>query len=202
ILGILKAGGAYVPIDPEYPEERIHYMLEDSKAHLLLTQSHLRDRISFAGKILSLDEEDSYDETGSNLKSIVEPHHLAYVIYTSGTTGKPKGVMVEHRGLCNLKTYFKENLHMNEHDRVVQFASISFDAAVWEIFSTLFMGGSLYVPNKEVVMDHLAFASYINQNKITTVTLPPSYAMYIEPEQVPCLKRLITAGSASTVALV
>ncbi|ASZ61283.1 hypothetical protein CLD04_08935 [Bacillus subtilis] len=108
ILGILKAGGAYVPIDPEYPEERIHYMLEDSKAHLLLTQSHLRDRISFAGKILSLDEEDSYDETGSNLKSIVEPHHLAYVIYTSGTTGKPKGVMVEHRGLCNLKTYFKE----------------------------------------------------------------------------------------------
>ncbi|WP_181217658.1 AMP-binding protein, partial [Bacillus subtilis] len=93
-----KAGGAYVPIDPEYPEERIHYMLEDSKAHLLLTQSHLRDRISFAGKILSLDEEDNYDEAESNLKSIVEPHHLAYVIYTSGTTGKPKGVMVEHRG--------------------------------------------------------------------------------------------------------
>ncbi|MGG0098192.1 AMP-binding protein, partial [Bacillus subtilis] len=149
----------------------------------------------------SLDEEDSYDEAESNLKSIVEPHHLAYVIYTSGTTGKPKGVMVEHRGLCNLTTYFKENLHMNEHDRVVQFASISFDAAVWEVFTSLLLGAKLYIPKKLEIIDHHLFVKFMNDKKITTALLPPTYIRYLTPENFSSLKRLITGGSAITVDL-
>ncbi|PGA51149.1 hypothetical protein COL84_28975, partial [Bacillus pseudomycoides] len=73
-----------------------------------------------------------------------QPSDLAYVIYTSGTTGKPKGVMVEHQGLCNLKAYFKEQIKMSEKDRVLQFASLSFDAACWEILMSLLIGSSLY----------------------------------------------------------
>ncbi|WP_039275300.1 condensation domain-containing protein, partial [Paenibacillus polymyxa] len=111
IFGILKAGGAYVPIDPTYPEERIRYMLDDSGAKLLLTQSHLVDKAVIDGQVLVLDGTQTvYHEDGSNLEPWSGPNDLAYVIYTSGTTGQPKGVMLEHHGLCNLKTYFDQTL--------------------------------------------------------------------------------------------
>ncbi|WP_039275291.1 condensation domain-containing protein, partial [Paenibacillus polymyxa] len=111
IFGILKAGGAYVPIDPTYPEERIRYMLDDSGAKLLLTQSHLVDKAVIDGQVLVLDGAQTvYHEDGSNLEPGSGPNDLAYVIYTSGTTGQPKGVMLEHHGLCNLKTYFDQTL--------------------------------------------------------------------------------------------
>ncbi|WP_374015856.1 amino acid adenylation domain-containing protein [Paenibacillus thiaminolyticus] len=129
-------------------------------------------------------------------------NQLAYVIYTSGTTGKPKGVMVEHRGLANLKTVWNDSLQMNEQDRVVQFASLSFDASIWEILNALFCGASLYLPSKSVILDFQLFTRFMNDNKITTATLPPSYATYLEPKQMPFMKRLITAGSSSTIPLV
>ncbi|WP_374018202.1 condensation domain-containing protein [Paenibacillus thiaminolyticus] len=94
ILAILKAGGAYLPIDPEYPEERIRYILNDSGAQTLLLQEHLHDRISFKGKIIKLDDERAYNEDGSNLGLSIGANQLAYVIYTSGTTGKPKSDML------------------------------------------------------------------------------------------------------------
>ncbi|MGG1619646.1 condensation domain-containing protein, partial [Paenibacillus sp. NRS-1781] len=124
MFGIMKAGGAYIPIDPTYPEERIRYMLDDSGADLLLTQSHLVEKAAFGGQVLVLDgEEKVYHEDGSNLEPVSGPNDLAYVIYTSGTTGKPKGVMVEHRGPCNLKTYFDQTLHIGLSDHILMFAS-------------------------------------------------------------------------------
>ncbi|WP_141695404.1 condensation domain-containing protein, partial [Paenibacillus polymyxa] len=129
IFGILKAGGAYVPIDPTYPEERIRYMLDDSGAKLLLTQSHLVDKVAFDGHMLVLDGAQTvYHEDGSNLEPGSGPNDLAYVIYTSGTTGQPKGVMLEHHGLCNLKTYFDQTLRIRTSDHALLFASYSFDA--------------------------------------------------------------------------
>ncbi|MBA4534498.1 condensation domain-containing protein, partial [Brevibacillus halotolerans] len=101
IFGILKAGGAYMPIDPEFPEERIRYMLEDSNAKLLLTQNHLVERVTFAGKIVDINDAQTYHQDRSNLEAINGPNHLAYVIYTSGSTGKPKGVMIEHHSVIN-----------------------------------------------------------------------------------------------------
>ncbi|MGG3840811.1 amino acid adenylation domain-containing protein, partial [Paenibacillus thiaminolyticus] len=202
ILAIMKAGGAYVPIDPEYPEERIGYMLEDSGAKLLLTQSHLLKCESFGGKRLMLDDDRMYSEDGSNLDSGVKPEQLAYVLYTSGTTGKPKGVMVEHRGLCNLKLLFEETLQIGEHDNVIQFASLSFDASCWEIFKALFLGATLYIPAKETILDYRLFENYMSRHQITATILPPTYAAYLNPNNLPDLKKLITGGSASSTDFV
>ena len=202
ILGILKAGGAYVPIDAEYPADRICYMLDDSGANLLLTQSHLQGRIAFEGTILCLDESCSYDEDGSNLEPAAGSNDLAYVIYTSGTTGKPKGVMVEHRGLCNLKVMFEETLQITEKDRIVQFASLSFDAACWEIYKALLLGATLYIPTAATIRDYSLFEAFMDKHKITASIMPPNYVNYLNPEHMPSLTKLITGGSASSVELV
>ena len=117
ILAILKAGGAYVPIDPEYPEERIRYMLEDSGVEILLTQQHLWKQINFNGDLLCMDEPGIYKGRGSNLEPSSESHHLAYVIYTSGTTGKAKGVCIEHRAIVNTLEWRKKEYAFGETDR-------------------------------------------------------------------------------------
>ena len=103
LLGILKAGGAYVPLDPTYPQERLQFMLQDTNAPVLLTQSSLKAKFKdYPGTILALDKGQDWQkiqqEAKANLPSLTLPHHLAYVIYTSGSTGKPKGVMVKNSG--------------------------------------------------------------------------------------------------------
>ncbi|MBE0339769.1 non-ribosomal peptide synthetase, partial [Paenibacillus sp. 23TSA30-6] len=204
IFGILKAGGAYVPIDPTYPEERIRYMLDDSGAELLLTQNHLVEKVDFDdGKVLVLDGEQAvYHEDGSNLEPVSGPNDLAYVIYTSGTTGKPKGVMVEHHGLCNLKTYFDQTLHIGLSDHILMFASYSFDAACWEVSQALFCGATLYVPTSDTILNYGQFEQYMTEHQITAVLLPPTYAVYLEPERMPNLRILLTGGSTTSTELV
>nr|WP_269671021.1 non-ribosomal peptide synthetase [Paenibacillus sp. 481] len=204
IFGILKAGGAYVPIDPTYPEDRVRYILDDSGVQLLLTQSHLAATISFTGKLIDLDDASVYDADSSELspQGCAGPDDLAYVIYTSGTTGKPKGVMVEHRGLSNLSICFAQSLKMDVHHKVVQFASLSFDAACWEMYSALMCGATLYVPTVSTVMDYRLLEKYIAENQITAGVLPPSYAIYLEPDHIPSFTTLVTAGSAATSDLV
>ncbi|SFR11785.1 non-ribosomal peptide synthase/polyketide synthase [Paenibacillus sp. cl130] len=206
ILAILKAGGAYVPIDPSYPEERIRYIFDDSGADLLLTQSHLVEKVkeaAFGGKVLVLDEDPTiYHMEGSNLEAVSGANDLAYVIYTSGTTGQPKGVMLEHHGLCNLKTYFDETLQISPLDRALLFASYAFDAACWEIFQALFCGATLYVPTSEIILNYNQFEQYMADHKITVAALPPTYAVYLNPERMPDLRILFTAGSASSMELV
>ncbi|MCM3268071.1 non-ribosomal peptide synthetase [Paenibacillus elgii] len=202
VLGVMKAGGAYVPIDPEYPEERIRYMLGDSGARLLLTQSHLQDRTAFGGELLLLDDERSYGGDGTSPGVAVGPHQLAYVIYTSGTSGKPKGVMVEHQGVCNNKLFFEQSLHITTKDRIVQFASFSFDASCWEMTMGLLTGAALYVPVASVIADYRLFEQYVRDHGITVATLPPTYAVYLNPEHMPELRTLVTAGSASSGELV
>ncbi|NEN81312.1 non-ribosomal peptide synthase/polyketide synthase [Paenibacillus elgii] len=202
VLAVMKAGGAYVPVDPEYPEKRIRYMLEDSGARLLLVQSHLQDRAAFDGEVLLLDDDRIYSDDGSNLGLAVDPQQLAYVIYTSGTTGNPKGVMVEHQGVCNFKFFCEHTLQIGKQDRIVQFASFSFDASCSEMIMSLFFGAALYVPDASVILDHHLFEQYVRDNGITVATLPPTYAVYLNPAHVPSLKTLITAGSASSAELV
>ncbi|MDT2247585.1 condensation domain-containing protein [Paenibacillus larvae] len=108
ILAVLKAGGAYVPIDPEYPEDRIRYMLEDSRAKIVLTRREIRQHLNYEGDIVLLDEPSSYHKDRSNLVPASGTGNLAYVIYTSGSTGKPKGVLIEHQGLTNYIWWAKE----------------------------------------------------------------------------------------------
>ncbi|MFK4435322.1 amino acid adenylation domain-containing protein [Paenibacillus sp. RC21] len=136
IYAILKAGGAYVPIDPEYPTDRIRFMLEDSGAKLVLTQSHLAEQasLSFDGKVLVLDSEEIYQEDGSNLAPLAGPHHVAYVIYTSGSTGKPKGVMVEHHSVLNRILWMHDRYGLSAEDTILQKTAFTFDVSVWELF--------------------------------------------------------------------
>ncbi|WP_413004018.1 amino acid adenylation domain-containing protein [Paenibacillus sp. 1P03SA] len=202
ILAVLKSGGAYVPIDPEYPEERIRYLLEDSGAKLLLTQRRLLDRVPFEGTVLPLDDESSYSADNTNPEPVSGPNHLAYVIYTSGTTGKPKGVMVEHHGLVSLKHMFQDTLGINGSDRVVQFASLSFDASCWEVYKALFFGAALYIPTADTILDYRLFERYMDENGITAAILPPTYAAYLNPDHMPGLQKLITGGSAVSAEFV
>ncbi|EPY04932.1 bacitracin synthetase 1, partial [Paenibacillus alvei TS-15] len=218
MLGILKAGGAYLPVDPGYPSERIRYMLEDSGASLLLIQPHLKDKvctadvqqspmtdkIMYSGKLVDLNLADGEAEELENvpLHTNVQPHHLAYVIYTSGSTGKPKGVMVEHAGLTNLKMYFQSVLGVSERDRIVQFASCSFDASVWEMGMALFTGAGLFIPSEETIRHTSLFMEFLNLHQITAATLPPTYLHHLDPDAVLSLRTLVTAGSVVSPELV
>ena len=197
LLGILKAGGAYVPLDPAYPAERLAYMLNDSQAQVLLTQRQLVDSLPNTGsKVICLDTD--WELIGSSCENnpltSVKASNLAYVIYTSGSTGKPKGVMIEHRSLVNFTQSVTDEYGLSVSDRVLQFASISFDAAVEEIYPCLTCGATLVLRTTEMLSSvstfvqkcwewkltvlMLATASYWNQltsELVTTnVTIPPS----------------------------
>ncbi|WP_026475839.1 non-ribosomal peptide synthetase [Alkaliphilus transvaalensis] len=195
-LAVLKAGGVYLPIDSEYPQKRIEYMMEDSGLEVLLTQSHLMEGIGYRGKTIALDDPQIYQGSGNNLETINKANDLAYIIYTSGSTGNPKGVMVEHAGVANLTTLWKQQFLITEEDRILQFASSSFDASVWDIFMTLLLGAQLYLIPSDVIKDSSRFEEYLIKNKITTATLPPTYLSSLIPENLTSLKRVISAGSA------
>ncbi|MEJ7675700.1 MAG: AMP-binding protein [Chitinophagaceae bacterium] len=147
ILGILKSGGAYVPVDPEYPQERISYMLEDIGATIAVSSTDIRAKLQTPEGIevieLDTDWKAISNQSAENLQINVEPHHLAYVIYTSGSTGKPKGVMNEHKGLVNRLLWAQDYYRLNSEDAVLQKTTFSFDVSVWELLWTLLAGAKL-----------------------------------------------------------
>ncbi|MCK9818553.1 condensation domain-containing protein, partial [Pseudomonas sp. MAFF 302046] len=145
LLAILKAGGAYVPLDPEYPEDRLSYMMQDSGIALLLTQSHLQERLPvFAGQTLLLGQDLSAYST-ANPAVQVDPANLAYIIYTSGSTGMPKGTLLPHHNVMRLFQATEHWFHFDEKDVWTMFHSYAFDFSVWEIFGALMYGGRLVV---------------------------------------------------------
>jgi non-ribosomal peptide synthetase component F len=140
ILGILKSGGAYVPLDPSYPEDRLKYMLEDTRTRIILTQSHLRDMVltlaSEGVQIICLDEEDKgniVEESTQNLLKITFPQNLAYVIYTSGSTGNPKGVQINHENLFGRLIGLVELYAISADDIFIIKGTYSFDASIEEL---------------------------------------------------------------------
>ncbi len=204
LLGILKAGCAYVPIDPDYPQERIAWMLADSAAPLLLTQSSLADRLPTAGLkqgciVLCLDALNTGDYSGNNPPPQSRPGDLAYVIYTSGSTGKPKGAMLQHRGAVNLACFQGDYFRTDSHSQVLQFAALSFDAAASEVLMSLTRGASLHLAHYQRIRTDL-FA-LLRDEAITHVTLPPSALAALPQEDLPRLGTLIVAGEACTPKL-
>lgn len=157
VLSILKAGGAYLPIDPEYPKERISFMLNDSGAKLLLTERGLNKPADYTGHILYIDEcENNSIPADVNIEEIVTDQP-AYVIYTSGTTGQPKGVIVEHRNVISLLKHQNLPFEFNHEDVWTLFHSYCFDFSVWEMFGALLNGSTLVVVSKETARDPQAF---------------------------------------------
>ncbi|MCK4258971.1 MAG: amino acid adenylation domain-containing protein [Halanaerobiales bacterium] len=202
MLAVLKAGGAYLPIDPNYPDARIEYMLQDSDSKMLLSISQCLKDIDYFGEVITIEDLDlaTYDENNPKIKTT--PNNLAYVIYTSGSTGKPKGVMIEHLGISNMKTYLNRDIGVNESDKIIQFASCSFDASVWETYMALLSGATLYIVPEDVINDYKEFERFINDNAITMMLLPPIYLSNFTGENLPTLKRVLTGGSATNYELV
>ena len=178
ILGILKAGGAYVPIDPDYPGERIRYMLDDSGAQLLvLSHRRLQERTGYAGNIVALDDAEAYDADGANLEPAAEPNHLAYVIYTSGTTGKPKGVMVEHRQVAALSEAWRREYRLEERVRLLQWASFSFDVFTGDLVRALLNGGELILCPGDARLDPAAIYGLMREHRVTIFESTPALVL-------------------------
>ncbi|MEG3918021.1 amino acid adenylation domain-containing protein [Microcoleus sp. T3_A4] len=197
ILGILKAGGAYVPIDPAYPSERIAYMLDDSQLPVLLTQEKLVSSLpEHQAQIVCLDSDWEKISTESELSPTtgVTSENLAYVIYTSGSTGKPKGVLVAHRGLCNLAQGQIKLFDVQPDSRVLQFASISFDASISEIVMALCAGAILCLGTRESLQPGNPLLRLLQEQKITHLTLVPSALAALPSEELPALENIIVAG--------
>jgi len=205
LLAILKAGGAYVPIDPEYPTERLSYMLEDTQVPVLLTQQHYVDKLPLYPAKLVLIERiwlDIHQNNQDNLTRVVTARDLANVIYTSGSTGKPKGVMVEHTGLVNLALAQIQTFGVHCDHRVLQFASLNFDASISEIIMALASGATLYMGTKDSLLPGLPLIERLRDYGITHVTLPPSALAVLPTEQLPSLQTIIVAGEACAAELI
>ena len=208
VLGILKAGGAYLPIDPTYPQDRIAYMLDDSAVEVVITQRHLAQRLPLGERQrVLLDSEphahalaDSFlDFAGDDIdrRSVgLSPRHLAYAIYTSGSTGQPKGVLIEHRGWVNLAHSQGEFFAIDQDSQVLQFASLSFDAAASEIAIALTRGAALHLVPEYVTKSPDGLAEVISRSGITHATLPPALLPNLDRSQLASVTDLIVAGEA------
>ncbi|MGE5557193.1 MAG: amino acid adenylation domain-containing protein [Bacillota bacterium] len=176
MIGILKAGGAYLPIDPEFPEERIKYMAEDSGLNVLLTQSRLAGKAGLPGdKIYLLDEEEIFRKNSAkNPAKTNKPGDLAYVMYTSGSTGKPKGVMVEHRQANNCIHWMQGQFPLTGKDIVVQRTNLTFDPSVWEIFWPLSRGACIKLLTLEQSRDAGFLIDLMADNTGLTVMYCPA----------------------------
>lgn len=204
ILAVLKAGAAYIPVDPAYPPQRIRYMLQDSKTQFVLTQRHL---LTASNPLAELDltvhciDEQQYLTAAENNPPLPENQdRLANVIYTSGTTGKPKGVMIPQAAVVNLAGAQHHLLNMVPEDKVLQFASFSFDAATWEIFATLLQGSTLVICPNSYKENVGALLSLLEQEQISVATLPPALLNVMNAALLPKLRLLIVAGEATPLA--
>ena len=178
LLAVLKSGAACVPLDPAYPKERLTYMLEDSQTSLVLTQPGLLAEVTdFAAEVVNLDAEWKLfaGESHENVGSGVRPENLAYIIYTSGSTGKPRGVLLTHGGLVNHNVAAAKLFGITPADRMAQFASISFDIAVEEIFPTWIAGGALVVREEDASLAVGDFLRWVDEKRVTALDLPTAY---------------------------
>ncbi|HVI45628.1 MAG TPA: amino acid adenylation domain-containing protein, partial [Chitinophaga sp.] len=175
MLAILKAGGAYLPVDPEYPQERVRYMIEDSGAILVLTQKKYAGNLAFAANKLLLDELPLHTDMPVMENINRPPHSLAYVIYTSGSTGKPKGVQIEHHSFLNaVRSNATYSSGFNTTDVCLSLSTIAFDVSVLEIFIPLVNASKLVIVNREHMYDVQSLANVIVHKGITFCYVPPS----------------------------
>ena len=203
LLGILKAGGAYVPLDPTYPAERLAFILQDAAPSVIVTQSLYQQLFPPTTRLVCLDTDATLidEQPTHNLGTAVSPPQLAYVIYTSGSTGQPKGVLLEQGGLANLAQAQIQAFGVQAGDRVLQVASLNFDASISEIVMALGAGATLVLATTADLLPGPALTQTLQQQAITHVTLVPTALSLLDPEALPGLHTLIVAGEACPAAL-
>jgi amino acid adenylation domain-containing protein len=205
LLAILKAGAAYLPLDPSYPVERLAYMLADTRAPVVLTTEDLLPTLpETEATAICLDTEADRiaRQPATNPPNTATPDQLAYIIYTSGSTGRSKGVLIEHRGLCNLSQTQIRHFAITPADRILQFASFSFDAAIWEIIMALLSGASLYLASAERLLPGPALIRLLRDHAITVATLPPAVLSILPETDLPDLRVIVSAGEACSSAII
>ncbi|MDJ0728708.1 MAG: amino acid adenylation domain-containing protein [Crocosphaera sp.] len=207
LLGVLKAGAAYVPIDPDYPEDRIRFILEDTEISVLLTQSFIQEKLPLCQlknscEVICLDQSNFETLSSNNLTTKTKPNNLAYVIYTSGSTGQPKGVMIEHRGLTNITLAMAKKSKINQQSRWLQIASFSFDMSVIEIATTLVTGACLYLINQDILLSGHTLVDFLSEHQISHIILSPSLLSVVPNRLLPALQYIGVGGEAVSVELV
>ncbi|GAA2097652.1 hypothetical protein GCM10009759_27950 [Kitasatospora saccharophila] len=200
LLAVLKAGAAYLPLDPAYPAARLAYMLADAAPRLLLTTAEVHRGLP-PTDVPHLHPAEGPAAASAPLPP-VDPAHPAYVIYTSGSTGRPKGVLVTHRGVAALAATQRERLRVTAASRVLQLASVSFDAAFWELCMALLSGACLELDDREALLPGPALAERVRAHGVTHLTLPPAALAVLPPDSLPAGTTLVLAGEACPPALV
>ncbi len=207
ILAVLKAGGAYVPIDPEYPQDRMEYMLFDSDVHILLTQTKFAEKLQFKGETIDIKEQSVYVGDSSNLQIINKPEDLVYVIYTSGTTSKPKGVMVEHKNLINIADGWRRVYKLEENEiNLLQMASMSFDVFAGDLSRALLNGGKMIICPSDVRLDPPSLYKLMKEHQINmfestpALVIPLMEYIYDSSLDVSWLKLLILGSDSCPIS--
>lgn len=180
-LGVLKAGGAYLPLDPSFPAERLAFMLADSGASILLTQSTLLDRLPESNaEVICMDDIEGMKSSTKKLPS-ASPDDLAYVIYTSGSTGKPKGVQIHHRAVVNFLASMRKSLEITSEETLLAVTTLSFDIAVLELLLPLTVGARVVIANSETVADGALLANALKDFHVTFMqATPASWRLLLE----------------------
>ncbi|MFD6275949.1 amino acid adenylation domain-containing protein [Streptomyces sp. NPDC060209] len=209
LLGVLKAGAAYVPLDPDYPARRLSHMLDDSRPRLLLTTPAIRRRLPespapclYAGDLGDGAATSAHAAARTSGSPALLPAHPAYVIYTSGSTGRPKGVVVTHRGAGAMARTQIERLRVAPGSRVLHMASVSFDAAFWELCMGLLSGACLEIDERDALLPGPTLAALVRERGVTHLTLPPAALAVMQPGSLPAGTTMVLAGEACTPALV
>uniref|UniRef100_UPI0025EDDE3D non-ribosomal peptide synthetase n=1 Tax=uncultured Pseudomonas sp. TaxID=114707 RepID=UPI0025EDDE3D len=202
LLAVLKAGGAYVPLDPDYPRERLAYMLDDSGIRVLLTQAGLRERLPLAPDcaVLEVGDPQWSGYPDSDLATPLLPTSLAYVIYTSGSTGRPKGVAIAHAELAAFSQVAADYSRLSPQDRVLQFATVSFDGFVEQLYPALCHGAQVVMRGQEV-WDIATLRERIEAHGVTVADLPTAYWRLLAAERwpagaCPSLRQVHVGGEA------
>ncbi|MEU8423479.1 amino acid adenylation domain-containing protein [Micromonospora sp. NPDC048835] len=206
LLGVLKAGGAYLPLDPEYPADRLAFMVTDAAAPVVLVQAHLRDVLPTTdATVLALDDEALWaDQPTSDPTPTAGPAHLAYVIYTSGSTGRPKGVPNTHRGIVNRLDWMQRTYRLGADDAVLQKTPASFDVSVWEFFWPLREGARLVLAEPGGHKDAGYLRDLLVSEAVTTAHFVPSMLTVFLAEDgveaATALRRVICSGEELPLA--
>lgn len=197
LLGVLEAGCAYLPLDPGYPRERLRAMVADSGCRIALTPAGTRGAVAEIPGVQAYEVERAARSSARRSRGRARAGDLAYVLYTSGSTGDPKGVMIEHAGFVNMILAQVAAFGVTPDDRVLQFASGSFDASLSEIFMALLAGAALVLVDRATIEDPASFLRHVEDQRVTVMTLPPVYLHALGRPAFRGVRALITAGEAA-----